>query len=212
MPMAVFCAPGMGWGRKPRLSIFLQTRSISAGVACAFMTINTVYEPFQGLNLSVYRGTRRGRCGEGLALRRSLAESLRRRLREICGIRRWVRSNGSVPRQVSSRRQPRASFSGPETVPLASKIAGAEIAAVARVMREHLREGPVHLLEAGAAQDDGRDFFGAHLCCREPDFERRWRFRRGSRSRFAVEIGERLRDPSARWKRGARERVRARRR
>ena len=57
--------------------------------------------------------------------------------------------SGSAPRQVSSSRQPRFSFVGPETVPLANRSPGLQVAAVAGVVGEHLRRRPVEVGRRG---------------------------------------------------------------
>ena len=66
---------------------------------------------------------------------------------EKFSLRRSGIATGSVPRHVRSSMQPRSLLSGPETVPLAMQIARPQIAAVARVMRDHLRDCPVHVPE-----------------------------------------------------------------
>ena len=66
--------------------------------------------------------------------------------------------SGSLPRAVSSSRQPRSSFPGPETVPLREQIAGAEIAAVTGVVGDQLGQGPVHLAETAGSAGRGHAF------------------------------------------------------
>ena len=69
------------------------------------------------------------------------------------------RVSGSAPRQVSSSRQPRDSFAGPEMVPAGEQVAGLKVAAVAGVVGQHLRQGPVEVGRAGrgsAAAEPGR--------------------------------------------------------
>ena len=58
---------------------------------------------------------------------------------------------GCWPRHVRSRRQPRESSSGPETVPEAMRSPGADVAAGRAVVDEHLLDRPVHVAEVAVA-------------------------------------------------------------
>ena len=96
---------------------------------------------------------------------RSITSSPSSRKRRISPVGSSI---GSVPRQVTSSRQPRFSFSGPGHRAAADQVAGAQGAAVRSVMRHHLRQRPVHGGEIAAAHAHRL----RHLRGAQPDFER----------------------------------------
>ena len=120
---------------------------------------------------STVPGSRRSRCGGSPRARSSRAGSPCRRPRGSVRVSPLASCSGCLPPAVSSSSEPPWSGVGPGQRAGAEQVAGLQVAAVDRVMRDQLRDRPVGVAEVRAHQALAGMARRAHRGGLQPDLE-----------------------------------------